>query len=85
VQEAAQRWAATDPEPNWMMIRLALDADAVVSIVPAQDLLGLGSAARTNRPGRRAGNWRWRLPAGALDRALARRLRAATEEAKRIT
>ena len=36
------------------------------AIVPAQDLLGLGSGARMNRPGRRTGNWAWRLPEGAL-------------------
>jgi 4-alpha-glucanotransferase len=67
-----------EAEPNWMLIRLALDSPAAVSIVPAQDLLGLGSDARTNRPGRARGNWRWRLADGALDRPLARRLRDAT-------
>ena len=26
-----------------------------------QDILGLGSAARLNTPGKAGGNWRWRL------------------------
>jgi 4-alpha-glucanotransferase len=31
-----------------------------------QDLLGLGSKARMNRPGTASGNWRWRLRPGQL-------------------
>ena len=37
-----------------------------------------------NDPGRAAGSWRWRMEAGALTPALARRLREATEEAGRL-
>jgi len=29
--------------------------------VPIQDVLGLGTKARMNRPGKAKGNWRWRL------------------------
>ena len=35
-----------------------------VVIIPVQDLLGLPSSARMNRPGTTAGNWTWRLPPG---------------------
>ena len=38
-----------------------------VFIMPMQDVLGLGAAARMNTPGKRAGNWTWRLPQDALD------------------
>jgi 4-alpha-glucanotransferase len=43
---------------------------AKLAVVPLQDLLGLGAAARMNTPGRAEGNWRWRfewseLPPGA--------------------
>jgi 4-alpha-glucanotransferase len=48
-----------------------------------QDLLGLGSQARMNTPGRASGNWRWRMAAGAAGAPLARRLREACEEAGR--
>ena len=66
-----------DPrEPHWGLIELAYASRAALAIVPAQDVLGLGSDARTNRPGRTDGNWRWRLERGALTPALARRVHA---------
>lgn len=73
-----------DTEPWWRMVRLCLASRAALAIFQAQDVLGLGSEARMNYPGRQAGNWRWRLPAGALTPALAARLREATEAAGRL-
>ena len=49
-------------------------------MVPAQDVVGLGSNARMNRPGKTEGNWRWRLERGALTPALARRLCGLAEQ-----
>lgn len=40
---------------------------AALTIIPIQDLFGLGSAARMNTPGQAEGNWRWRLSAAALE------------------
>jgi 4-alpha-glucanotransferase len=57
---------------------------AALAIVPAQDVLGLGSAARMNVPGRARGNWAWRLEDGQLDDTIAARLRAATAKSGRI-
>jgi 4-alpha-glucanotransferase len=51
--------------------------------VPAQDVLGLGSEARMNRPGVPEGNWRWQLERGALTAALAQRLRRLAEQHRR--
>jgi len=66
----------------WDLIALTFSSRARVAMVQAQDVLGLGSEARMNQPGRAAGAWRWRL--GALPPAeLARRLRAITEAAGR--
>lgn len=63
----ALRYAGTDgKEFHWDMIRLALGSVADVAIVPMQDLLGLGSEARMNVPGRAEGNWGWRYDAGQL-------------------
>ena len=56
----------------------------MLSIVPAQDVLGLGSEARMNRPGLSKGNWRWRLEQGQLTPALAARLREATARGGRL-
>ena len=54
------------------LIRAALGSVGQLAIVPAQDLLGLGSEARLNTPGTVQGNWLWRLPADALTGDLAR-------------
>ena len=65
-----------DPrEPHWGLIELAYSSRAALAIVPVQDVLGLGSDWRMNRPGRTEGNWRWQLERGALTPELARRLR----------
>ena len=45
------------------MIRLAMSSIADSVVVPLQDVLGLGSDARMNSPGRAQGNWSWRYPA----------------------
>jgi 4-alpha-glucanotransferase len=60
----------TMPEP---LIRAALGSVGLLAVIPAQDLLGLGSAARMNTPGTASGNWSWRLPPGALSAELAQR------------
>lgn len=63
------------PEVHRAMLRALYASVADTVIVPAQDLLGLGSDARMNTPGRAANNWEWRLAEGALDDELARTLR----------
>jgi len=74
-----------DPhEPHWGLIDLAYGSPADLALVPAQDVLGRGSEARMNRPGRTEGNWRWRLERGALTPALARRLRRVAEQHGRV-
>jgi 4-alpha-glucanotransferase len=73
-----------DPrEPSWGLIDLAYSSRAALAIVQAQDVLGLGSEARMNRPGVASGNWSWRLERGALTPALAGRLRGLAEAAGR--
>jgi 4-alpha-glucanotransferase len=53
------------------LIREALGSVGQLAVIPAQDLLALGSEARLNTPGTVKGNWSWRLPAGALTPELA--------------
>jgi 4-alpha-glucanotransferase len=53
-------------------------------MLQAQDVLGLGSEARMNAPGQVGKAWRWQMEREALTRALARRLREATEAAGRL-
>jgi len=82
--ELAARGIAVGRQPWWALIRLAFASRARVAIVQAQDVLGLGSEARMNRPARARGSWRWQLERGQLTAALAHRLREATAEAARI-
>jgi 4-alpha-glucanotransferase len=78
-RENARRYLALDGrDVHWEFIRAALASVAETAVIPAQDLLGLGSEARMNRPGTLAGNWRWRLLPGQLTADLAQRLAVMT-------
>lgn len=72
-----------EPPSAWALVRLAHAAPSRIAIASAQDLLGLGRAARMNTPSRRRGNWRWQLAPGALTDELAERLRQVTVDAGR--
>ncbi|MGD9599441.1 MAG: 4-alpha-glucanotransferase [Steroidobacteraceae bacterium] len=61
------------------LVHAALASVADLAVVPVADLLGLGTEARINVPGTVSGNWRWRLPAGALTRAQAARFARANQ------
>jgi 4-alpha-glucanotransferase len=77
--------AGLDPaEPNWSLIDIAMESRAELAIVPAQDVLGLGSEARMNNPGHPYGNWRWQLERGQLTDELAARLHEATVAGRRL-
>jgi 4-alpha-glucanotransferase len=71
-------------EPWWDLVELALGSRAALCMVQVQDVLGLGSEARMNFPGRKGGQWRFQLREGQLTAAHARRLRALTEAAGRM-
>jgi len=78
-REALQKLlGANNGEVVWAMIREAMASQADMAIVPAQDLLDLGSEARMNFPGIVKGNWQWRLKDGALTQKLAQKLRRMT-------
>ena len=57
---------------------------ADLSVVPLQDVLGLGSEARLNIPSSQQGNYHWRFQPGALGRDLARRLAELAEVTDRV-
>jgi 4-alpha-glucanotransferase len=79
-REHCRRYLGMDgTEPHWAFVRAVLASVADTAIVPVQDLLGLGSQARMNRPGTLSGNWRWRLAPGELTEQTARRLAVLTE------
>ncbi len=53
--------ARDDHNLPWEFIRLAQASVADIAVAPLQDVLGLGSAARMNTPGKAEGNWSWRF------------------------
>lgn len=60
--------------PVWSLMRASSSSVAEMAIVPAQDLLALGSEARMNTPAVAAGNWSWRAPEGSWTDDIARGL-----------
>jgi 4-alpha-glucanotransferase len=74
-RDYVRRYLALEDHPiHWAFIRAVMASVADTAIVPVQDLLGLGSEARMNRPGIASGNWRWRLMPGQLTQDVMRRL-----------
>ena len=65
---------SADDAPR-MLMRAAFESVAQMAVVTAQDILGLGSDARMNRPGDKEENWSWRLQPGALTAAHAEQLK----------
>jgi 4-alpha-glucanotransferase len=78
-RDVVQRYLATDGQDiAWQMLRTAWMSVARLAIAPVQDVLGLGSEHRMNRPGTAQGNWGFRLAPRVLDGGVAERLRELT-------
>lgn len=72
----AKRYLNTDgTEMHWTLMRAALASVANTVLIPMQDILGLGSEARMNLPGRQAGNWQFRFTWDQLTPDITARLR----------
>jgi 4-alpha-glucanotransferase len=69
---------------NWGLIRAAQASAASLSVVPLQDVLGLGSEARLNTPSHKEGNYHWRSQPGSLTPVLAEKLAALAEVTDRL-
>lgn len=65
-------------ELTWTLIRLVHMSVADTVILTLQDVLGLGSEARMNYPGRADGNWTWRFTWDMLTDAIKARLHKLT-------
>jgi 4-alpha-glucanotransferase len=75
----ARRYLGTDgKDMHWTLMRTALASVANTVLIPMQDILGLGSEARMNLPGRQAGNWQFRFSWEQLTPDIAKRLRDLT-------
>lgn len=74
-----RRYLDTDgAEIHWTLMRTALASVANTVLIPMQDVLGLGSEARMNLPGRQAHNWQFRFTWEQLTPDIAKRLRDLT-------
>jgi 4-alpha-glucanotransferase len=60
-EEALAYFGGDGSAIHFDFIRSLYASGAGASIVPMQDVLGLGSEARMNTPGLPSGSWRWRL------------------------
>ena len=74
----------SDDGVHWSFIRAAQASPASMSIVPLQDVLGLGSEARMNTPSLHGGNWRWRFDQARLNSELAAKLAHLAELCDRL-
>ncbi len=62
----ARAYLGFKDEPiRWVMIRGIMSSVANTAITQMQDVLGLGSQARMNLPGKACGYWKWRMKPGA--------------------
>ncbi|MCL4109586.1 UNVERIFIED_CONTAM: hypothetical protein GTU68_049179 [Idotea baltica] len=84
-QDIVNRFLSGNPEQlHQDLVRAVLNSAADTAIIPMQDLLGLGSEARTNTPGEPTGNWAWRCPTDSLTDALANDLKSWTVASARL-
>jgi 4-alpha-glucanotransferase len=58
------------------LIRVAYASVAVFVVIPMQDILGLGSEARMNFPGKLGGNWNWRFEWNQVNPELPKHLKS---------
>ncbi len=72
-----------ESEVAWLMIQLAWETKAAVTIAPMQDLINLGGDARMNMPGVADGNWAWRCTSQELVSAPWEPLRELTAKTRR--
>lgn len=75
---------ASDDGIHWAFIRAAVCSPASLSIVPLQDVFGLGSDARMNTPSLDNGNWRWRFQQSQLKDEFAAKLVHLVELSDRV-
>lgn len=71
-------------EVGWDMIRAAWASVGALAVAPLQDVLGLGSDARMNKPGVASGNWRWRFRLDQFRPEMIRRLADLTTVYNRV-
>jgi len=76
VRDQVRRYMGRDGQDIvWDLIRLAFSSPADTAVIPLQDVMILGSAARMNVPSRGGGNWQWRFTKDMITEEIIGRLR----------
>jgi len=83
-RNAESYFGRCDDGIHWAFIRSAQSSPGCLSVVPLQDILGLGSEARMNTPSVNGGNWRWRFDESQLSPEIARKLSLLAEVTDRL-
>ena len=78
----AAEYMGSPADPAEAMLRLGMSSTAGLFVAQMQDWLGRGE--RTNRPGTREGNWRWRMLPGESTPELAKKMHRFAELYGRI-
>ena len=60
-KEFVKKYFGNSKVDSGKMVRIVLSSVAQMAIIPVQDVLSLGAAARMNTPGTIIGNWKWKL------------------------
>ena len=77
-------FASEQDNIHLQLVKAVLASEAETTIIPIQDLLGLGNEAKMNTPGEAQGNWAWRLAPDQLTATHAVQLKWITEETGRL-
>lgn len=84
VEFAKEYLGCSEPENyHWDMMKVLWASVAEVTIVQAQDILGLGSESRMNTPSTMGGNWQWRALPGVFTEELAEKIAGYMKEYNR--
>lgn len=68
---------------HWPFIEYTLKSMANTAIIPLQDILGLDSSARMNRPGTIGQNWEWRFSKSQLTEEIIQKMKQLTLQSNR--
>lgn len=65
------------------LVRMALASNAILAVIPMQDILALDGHHRMNTPGTCSGNWHWRFQWQQLSAEQQKNIKRAIKQSKR--
>lgn len=83
-QDLISAFVTEEDNVHLQLVKAVLASPAETTIIPIQDLLGLGNEAKMNTPGEATGNWAWCLAPEQLTSTHAVQLKWITKETGRM-